>query len=139
MYVIAEHSKSRALLKEHADAITRIYQGGPIFSDHDAQDRYELLDLGVNTVPADKDVLRGIQSVRRRLRDGTIKVVAEDCPRLIWEFPRYVWATTAQSIIEKPKKIDDDALDALRYMTIGFDVSDPRDEQLFAAMRSWPQ
>lgn len=133
LYVIGEHAKSRALLKEHADAITRMYQGGPIFSDHDAQDRYELLDLGISTVPADKEVLRGIQAVRRRLRDDTIKIVEEDCPRLCWEFPRYVWDKN-----EKPKKIDDDALDALRYATIGFDVSDPRDEQLFEAMRGWP-
>jgi hypothetical protein len=133
LYILKEHARSRALLREHAAAITEMYAGGPIFSDHDAQDRFELLDLGVNTVPADKDVLRGIQAVRRRLRDDKLKIVAEDCPRLCWEFPRYVWDKN-----EKPKKIDDDALDALRYVSVGFDATDPRDEQLFQAMRGWP-
>lgn len=135
LYVMDEHAKSRELLKVHAARIMQMYVGGPIFSDHDAQDRYELADLGVGTVPADKDVLRGIQAVRTRLRDGTIKFVASKCPRLMWEFPRYVWHTPVGAVMERPKKIDDDALDALRYLVIGLDAFDPREASLLAALR----
>lgn len=119
LYIIGEYAAARTLLREHASSIHELYKGGPIYSDHDAQDRLELDDLGLGTTPANKDVLMGIQAVRRRMRDGTLKIVGNHCPRLISELPYYVWGKN-----EEPVKVMDDACDALRYMVMGYDRPD---------------
>lgn len=104
LYIVAEHCSSTMLLKDHAERIKALYRGGPIFSDHDAQDRFELQALGVTTVPANKDVAEGIQNVKTRLRSGKLKIVGDACPRLVSELPFYRWGKD-----EMPVKINDDA------------------------------
>ena len=132
MYVVREYAKSQGLLAEHAAKIRSMYRGGPIFSDHDSQDRAELEHYGINTVLADKDVGLGIDNVRYRLRNKKLKIVAKNCPLLCSEFPKYVWDRDT----EKPKKINDDALDALRYIVNGFDGAPSMDSRLLAALRA---
>lgn len=119
IYIVDEHAASRTLLHEHAKAIKSIYQWGPIFSDHDAQDRMELQELGVETIPAfKKSKSVGIDSVRRRLRSDRLFIVGSRCPQLISEFPYYVWDKNK----DEPVKKNDDAMDAMRYLVAGFDA-----------------
>lgn len=135
LYVLREYSRAGALLVQHAESIKQIYRGGPIWSDHDLQDRWELNALGINTIPADKAVTRGIEHVRRRLRNKTIKIVKAACPGLIREFPRYVWKESLALTEERPEKKEDDHVDALRYLVVGLDAEDAQENELYSAFR----
>lgn len=136
LYFCDEHYAPGLLLSQHASAIRQIYDGGPIFSDHDAQDRMELEALGVRTVAANKDVLMGIDAMRTRMRDGRFKIVAGKCPNLMRELPRYEWGKD-----ERPLKVDDHAVDAARYAISGLDVATKGDLALrravYGTLRQW--
>lgn len=125
LYIVGEYCRSQALLADHAAAITEMYEGGPIMADHDAQDRFELEHYGLHTLTADKNVLVGISLVKKRLREGKIKIVASKCHRLISEFPYYIWDKD-----EKPVKINDDALDCLRYIVNCLDHTSAADDAI---------
>lgn len=71
---------------------------------------------GVNTIPADNDVLYGIGLVSSLLARGLLKV-ADRCTGVIKEAPEYMWDPKAASRGEdKPVKAGDDSLDAFRYV-----------------------
>lgn len=131
LYVIDEFATRRDYLDYIADGVKTKWWSwvdeendpGTIYSDHDAQDRMELARLGVETVPAIKgDIVRGISAVKERLRDNKLKIVGDNCPHLIGEFPNYIWAGD-DSKPGKDEPVDkfNDALDALRYMVNGLD------------------
>lgn len=104
-----------------------------IVCDHDAEGRAVLeRELGINTSPAHKSVLEGIEAFQVRLKDagdGKPRVfmlrnalVRED-PELrdsakpvctIEEMPGYVWANN--KVKDAPVKIDDHGCDAARYV-----------------------
>jgi hypothetical protein len=113
-------------------------------ADHDAEDRATLLENGISTIPARKDVNPGIEAVQERLKP----VKTEDPPRprlfvlrdslverdrelaeskrpccLIEEIDGYVWAKGVDGRVVKdaPVKEDDHAMDALRYATMAID------------------
>jgi PBSX family phage terminase large subunit len=70
---------------------------------------------GVNPVGANNDVLDGIRLVSTLLAAGKLKV-HRSCQALITELPAYVWDDKAALAGEdKPVKIDDHGVDALRY------------------------
>lgn len=60
---------------------------------------------------ADNDVAVGIQDTARCLQRGNVKV-GRNCTNTIKEFGGYVWDTSGD---DKPLKINDHAMDALRY------------------------
>lgn len=66
---------------------------------------------------ADNAVIDGINVVLNWLDEVRIHIVAEKCQNLIKEFYSYIWDQKAQDRGEdKPLKINDHALDALRYL-----------------------
>jgi hypothetical protein len=58
----------------------------------------------------------GIQAVRARLEEGTLKVVAGCCPNLMAEAALYRYATDGPGRSENPVKQYDHTMDALRYL-----------------------
>jgi PBSX family phage terminase large subunit len=78
--------------------------------------RAELVKSGVgNIMDAENDVIDGIRFVAKLLNQGTFKICRK-CRNLIAEFQSYVWdEKSLKSGVDKPKKENDHALDALRY------------------------
>jgi PBSX family phage terminase large subunit len=82
--------------------------------------------LGVHAVPAENEVWLGIQSVQNRLvKQG------DGLPRLILppsfvhsaaEFESYQWAEHKDGLHDKPKKVGDHSMDAIRYCSVGVDL-----------------
>ncbi len=71
---------------------------------------------GITTVPADKRVLEGIQAVQTAFSSTKLKIHATKCPNLIRELESYAWKTDKHDIgKDEPVKINDHAVDALRY------------------------
>lgn len=120
LWIIDEHYEAGRLLSHHAEAIKRRPPVQWIVRDHDAQEGAELEERGVYTVPAQKDVLAGIQKVASRLSvqpDGKPRlVIFNTCANLVREIARYRWREGAKK--EEPLKQDDHAVDALRYMVM---------------------
>lgn len=66
---------------------------------------------------ADNSVIDGINLVLSYLDQNRIHIVEEECPELLREFASYIWDVKAQEKGEdKPVKVNDHALDALRYL-----------------------
>ena len=66
---------------------------------------------------ADNSVIDGINVVLNWLDEERIHIVAENCPNILKEFDSYIWDAKAQEKGEdKPVKLNDHALDALRYL-----------------------
>lgn len=84
-----------------------------------------------NIVEANNDVLDGIRFVSQLLMHGTLKIYIQ-CQNLIREMETYVWdESAALRGVEKPKKVNDHAVDALRYLSMfffysGFDAMTPK-------------
>jgi PBSX family phage terminase large subunit len=67
-------------------------------------------------VAADNDVIDGIRLVSTRLGQGKLKIHKTNCPNLVREFASYAWDKKAADRGEdKPLKVNDHCLDALRY------------------------
>lgn len=120
IYVYGEHAARVMLLEDHAREIHKLLDSdpanvaskpqydpvGPVWADHDAQDRMELAALGIDTIPAVKDdKAMGIDAVRHRLRHNTLFFVEGATPQLLGELPNYVWSDTK----DEPVKKKDDA------------------------------
>jgi PBSX family phage terminase large subunit len=96
LYIYDEHYEAGKLISHHAAAIK---QRGNDFiwtvRDHEEQVGAELEAHGINTEPAKKDVLAGIQKVAARLKvqgDGRPRLfVTTDCPKTRWELGKYQW------------------------------------------------
>jgi len=105
---------------EYAEDLIKFIGGNPIegiYLDPSAVSfRIELQKLGVtNLYEARNEVLDGIRFVSNLLNTGTLKI-CKKCKKLIEEFQSYVWDAKSQLTgIDKPKKENDHALDALRY------------------------
>lgn len=70
---------------------------------------------GITPTPARNEVVDGIRAVSSLLARDKIRVVS-DCRRLVDEFPGYSWSDKhALQGLDVPVKVDDHALDALRY------------------------
>lgn len=78
--------------------------------------KVELARRGVDRVcDANNDVNNGIGFVGMKLNEESFKI-CRNCTNLIQEFQSYVWDEKAARMgVEKPKKENDHALDALRY------------------------
>lgn len=146
LFIYRQIYMSRRTVSDHVHVINEVTGNEVVeasVSDHDAEDRAELEKGGVFTVPANKEVERGLKLVRERLR-----VQANGRPRirvfrnslvevdpilqtagkptcLEEEMPSYVWAKSTSGRPEKevPLKVNDDACDALRYMVMYLDES----------------
>lgn len=93
-------------------------------ADHDAQERSELESAGIFTEAAHKAVNLGIQQVKNRIAkagDGKPRLfVFRSCKNILTEFGSYEWLANPNGGNQKdaPKKENDHAMDALRYMVV---------------------
>jgi hypothetical protein len=128
LLVLHEHYAAGLSIPEHAAIIHEIDAGfsaqgctiGPAWGDSAAAgERRMLADFGIRTQPADKQVSGGVEAVRARLltrQDGRPGLLVDErCVRLVAEFENYQWQQNSQGL-RVPRKQDDHALDALRYM-----------------------
>lgn len=141
MYLYREWVRSGMTVKDHADVIKRHSEGESYeytVADHDAEDRATLLQCGIETIAAKKDVSPGIQAVSDRLRlagDGKPRMVflrtaLVDPPHtakpvgLIAEMESYMWAQPKEgkSDKEEPVKVNDHSEDTCRYATMAVDT-----------------
>lgn len=144
MYLYREIYMTGRTVADHAAQILRLSAGERIeatVADTDAEDRATLRQCGIPTVAAVKDVSPGIQAVQGRLRsagDGRPRLtvlrdslVERDPARAearrpcctAEEFDAYSWAKAADGRPnkEEPAKVDDHAMDSLRYATMYVD------------------
>lgn len=83
-------------------------------------------------VPADNAVLDGIRETATSMRTGKIKI-ASCCKNLIKEAQGYVWDDSAKE--DKPMKVNDHAMDAMRYFVKTMNISKPRSTYIPTYMR----
>lgn len=75
---------------------------------------------GVYTSDANNDVNAGIEKIAQGLRAGKIKIM-RNCLNLIDEISNYRWQHKRDTGSEKPQKVRDHLVDAMRYL----EMSDP--------------
>ena len=110
-----------------------------LISDHDAQARAECEAEGLPTTPAKKTIDAGLEAVERTLQPledglpGLVFVVNEetdkvlgrcDAHKVLWEAEHYHYPMTRQGRPDprdQPVKKDDHAMDALRYLVVGWE------------------
>jgi phage terminase large subunit len=67
---------------------------------------------------AQNEVLDGIRLTSKALADENL-IIYKNCFKLIEQIQSYTWDEKAQSVgLDKPVKVDDHAVDALRYGAI---------------------
>jgi phage terminase large subunit-like protein len=129
-YVYREHYLAKALLSTHAEAILEASRGESYvatWADHDAQDRYEFGALGIPTEAAQKAVRLGIEAVQAAVKiqdNGKPRLqIFETCPKTAEEMAGYRWAegTENRDAKDEPLKVNDHAMDALRYVIFAVD------------------
>lgn len=149
MYRYREIYMTKRTVAQHAEQIKLLSIGETYeatIADHDAEDRATLRQAGIETLAATKEVSRGIQAVQQRLARGH-----DERPRLFLlknalvepdaalaeakkptcaeaEFPAYVWQTTPDGRPDKeePLKVNDHAMDCIRYAVMYLDGKPPR-------------
>jgi hypothetical protein len=115
VFVCGEHFASETTLDDHAAALLR-YGPLPWHADPSAaQSIEELRARGLWVSPGVNDVLAGIDAVTRLIRSGRLKVMKGRAPNLLRELESYVWEQRDGQPLDRPRKADDHALDALRY------------------------
>ena len=76
-------------------------------------------------IPADNAVADGIRETATSLQTGKLKI-APNCKNLIKEMQGYVWDESANE--DKPVKVNDHAVDSLRYFTKTMHIAKPKRE-----------
>jgi len=125
-HVYREYHVPGKLLRVHAAEIKR-RSGDESYrwtcADHDAQGRAEINDYGINTVPARKSILSGIEVMQRfmMVRDEIKKprfFVHDNCPVSASQLGGYRWpeGTDTKDPKEDPLKKDDHCVDPIRYV-----------------------
>lgn len=131
LLVLREHYAAELTADLHAAAIhatdtefrDRGHKIGPAWIDPSSRGfQSELAREGVNTTKAANHVLAGIDVVRMLLRrrdDGTSGICIDaGCHNLAREFEQYRWHESPRPGERVPRKQDDHALDALRYLCL---------------------
>lgn len=127
-YVYKEYSIKNRTVNEHARHLKDL-SGNEIYDvticDHDAEDRATLEEHGINTTPANKEVLSGIDNVidlldeNRETGKRTRVKIFRSCSSLINCLYSYRWKKSEDSNRNAKDrevvKADDDEADALRY------------------------
>lgn len=132
-YVLDEFYASRKTIDdicEKAIAMTRrygveVWYAGPDEPEHIETLRYRLQRDGLScrVMPADNSIIAGIQTVTTFLTvrdDGRagLYIHASNCPQTLSEFGQYAYKEPnkrLRNVDEKPEKVYDHSMDALRY------------------------
>ncbi|OGV54580.1 MAG: hypothetical protein A2X49_11230 [Lentisphaerae bacterium GWF2_52_8] len=127
LYLYREHYQAGVRVSVHAKTLGELTGQERIewsVADHDAGERAELESAGIRTSCASKNVREGIQAVKRMLApagDGKPRLFFFDTLKnLLSEIGEYSWgpASDASNAKEEPRKFNDHAMDALRYMVM---------------------
>lgn len=116
LYLTTEHYQGEGTPQLHAEAIKARGAWIPGVGDVMARTRdgEQILEiyqaLGVNVIPADKEVEAGLYDVWMRLSTGRLKVFAS-CVNWLWEYQRYHRDEKGKVV-----KADDHLMDATRYL-----------------------
>ncbi len=148
LYLYREIYMTKRTVNVHSDQIKRLSEGEQYLftvSDHDAEDRATLSENDISTIPAVKDISRGLQAVEERLKvQGNGKprlfimkdALVEADPVLYREYPgdtqpvnteqefgSYVWpdGKDGKPNKEEPLDIYNHGMDAMRYMVMALD------------------
>lgn len=85
--------------------------------------KLELQRRGLPVIEANNEVLDGITMLASEMNRGTL-VICSECKNTIREIESYVWdAKASEKGLDKPKKQDDHAVDALRYVIASHKVA----------------
>jgi hypothetical protein len=119
LWLTGEHYSRDKTLRYHGQHLPRdvTWYADPA----GAREIKELVSAGFTVRKADNDVTPGIQAVRARLEEGTLKVLAGCCPNLLAESTLYCYDPDSRGRSEKPLKENDHAMDALRYLVSQID------------------
>jgi len=141
MYLVREIYRTKLLVEDAAALIKQIASDVPnpeaIVCDHDREDRATLeRHLGLRTIPAQKEILNGIDEVSSRMKpagDGRPRlfimdqtlvgspdedlVEAKEPTGILGEMDEYVWAKSQDGLVTKDKPDDkrNHSMDAMRY------------------------
>lgn len=125
-YVWGEHYRANLSAAEHAEELKRIRGQREIranYLDPSAkQFGVELRRAGIPTRKAVNDREAGVSKIRSMLRSGNL-IIHPSCTNLIYEFTHHIYKENRKKdadIGQNVKKVDDDALDALRYAVASF-------------------
>lgn len=115
-YILDEFYQRRITDDELVDIIKAkqdIWGTGKVYCDPSAPASIEKFQReGIRSEKANNDVLGGIRQVRTLLDSGKL-FISVHCQNLINEFRSYCWDNSQKK--EQPVKLNDHALDALRY------------------------
>jgi hypothetical protein len=118
-YIYRIYRRAETTIDKHHAAITQPHpngQAGVWWADTAAkQERAELARLGLPTQPADKEVAAGINTVYQLMAAGRMKVF-EGLTEWVDEVESYIWDKKQELFIDQPVKLDDDLMDATRYL-----------------------
>ncbi|MCB1176537.1 MAG: phage terminase large subunit [Leptospiraceae bacterium] len=122
-YIYREYVVSRQTVRTHAMEILRLSEGEEIsdtICDHDAEDRATLEENGILNIPANKDVLAGLDHVIDLFENPKTKIkIFRSCIELRNSLESYRWknpdVATKKGKDREVVKEDDDPADALRY------------------------
>ena len=123
-YLYDEHYSPSKTVREHSKIIKSrgVKKFSKILADHDAEDRATLLEEGLHTFPANKDVSAGIQALNLMINAemGVKLKIFNSCVETIDEMSTYCWQEPSEgkNFKEEPIKFRDHACDALRYFAI---------------------
>jgi len=123
------------IMKDHSHEIMRRcyeYEISPLFYvDASSQFKDELADHGIYAYDASRDLLGGINRLRRLMRDGKFFVHSRMAQRWCFEAERYIWddwrgaKKYSKSPKQRPRKIHDHLLDAVRYIVSAYALVEP--------------
>lgn len=127
VWVIDEWYKRHRTQPEVADIVSEmvaLYGADAVFVDPSAASLVaEIRQRRIAAKSANNDVLAGISKIRALLQkrpEGWVGLkVLRKCPYTISEFESYELEHSADGFKDKPKKINDHAMDALRYAVMG--------------------
>ena len=125
LYIYRELYRNKTLTKDNAQKINEMSGNEKYYctvADHDAEERAELNQFGIQTIPADKAVIPGIELVKQSLipdQSGKPHLFFfNNLKHTLSEIYAYEWLPMAEgrNAKEEPKKENDHTMDALRYM-----------------------
>lgn len=123
-YIVSEFYKPKISPSELAVELDKFnkdtrqdeFTDNDIFYDHAAKWFFQQMNQdykSLKLIPAKKEVLKGIMYVENLILNGRLVIVKDNCPNLINEFNSYSWDSKSNN--DDVIKLNDDALDALRY------------------------
>lgn len=126
VYLMESYRASETLLDDHAQHLLGWERAlGPDFriawyADPSGKTQIEELKVkGLFIEPANNDVLAGIDQVTELVRSAGRFWLYGPHPEFAEESDNYVWQTQEDQHLDKPKKTEDDLMDAWRYAVMG--------------------